>query len=59
LETGFPSRPFGEQAKFTIMNYGADSELTDADRSDLKALYASLRRRRRWLLLPPHLQALL
>ena len=25
--------------RFTIMNYGADSVVTEADRADLKALY--------------------
>lgn len=38
-ETGFPSELFGHQDTFTIMNYGADSRLTDADRADLKTLY--------------------
>jgi len=38
-ETGFPSELFGKQDKFTIMNYGANSKLTDADKSDLKKLY--------------------
>lgn len=39
LETGSPSEIFGTHDKFTIMNYGADSKLTDADKSDLKRLY--------------------
>jgi len=39
LETGFPSEVFGTHQKFTIMNYGSDSELTPEDKSDLKRLY--------------------
>jgi leucyl aminopeptidase len=38
-ETAFPSIKFGTQNPFSIMNYGANSELTDADKSDLKLLY--------------------
>lgn len=38
-ETRWPSRLFGEDNPFSIMNYGHMSELTDADRSDLKKLY--------------------
>ncbi|MBB4080517.1 hypothetical protein GGR28_003151 [Lewinella aquimaris] len=30
---------FGEQNSFTIMNYGPNSQLTDADRNDLRRLY--------------------
>lgn len=30
---------FGTHVQFSIMNYGADSYVTDADRSDLKELY--------------------
>ncbi len=30
---------FGEHEPFSIMNYGSLSQLTDADRSDLKQLY--------------------
>ncbi|MCP9237695.1 matrixin family metalloprotease [Lewinella sp. JB7] len=30
---------FGEQSSFTIMNYGPNSQLTDADRNDLRRLY--------------------
>lgn len=40
LESGFPSERFGTHSKFSIMNYGNESELTDKDRSDLKTLYA-------------------
>lgn len=40
-EKAWPSIIFGEHKKFTIMNYGEDSRLTDADRSDLKRLYAA------------------
>jgi hypothetical protein len=38
-EKGFPAVTFGKQNKFTIMNYGELSELTDADKTDLKRLY--------------------
>jgi hypothetical protein len=38
-ETDAPSEIFGTHVKFTIMNYGAESRLTPADRSDLKNLY--------------------
>lgn len=41
-ETAWPAVVFGEHSKFSIMNYGADSKLTDADRSDLKQLYAQV-----------------
>jgi hypothetical protein len=38
-ETRWPSVIFGEHKPFSIMNYGNNSELTEADRSDLKLLY--------------------
>jgi len=38
-ETRWPSVIFGENSPFSIMNYGEDSRLTDADRNDLKRLY--------------------
>lgn len=38
-ETAWPSEIFGTHEPFTIMNYGAQSVLTDADRDDLSALY--------------------
>lgn len=38
-ETAWPSEIFGTHSKFSIMNYGSLSTLTDADRSDLKELY--------------------
>lgn len=38
-ETAWPSELFGTDAPFSIMNYGAQSELTDVDRSDLRRLY--------------------
>ena len=38
-ETDWPSVIFGKHPKFSIMNYGSDSELTKMDRSDLKRLY--------------------
>lgn len=39
VETPWPSVIFGEHKPFSIMNYGNNSELTEADRSDLKLLY--------------------
>lgn len=42
-ETAFPSEVFGTPDRFTIMNYGADSTLTPADRNDLIALYGAAR----------------
>ena len=38
-ETAFPAVLFGTHSTFSIMNYGDDSRLTDADRNDLKQLY--------------------
>ena len=38
-ETGFPSVLFGTDSRFSIMNYGANSYLTETDKSDLKRLY--------------------
>jgi Matrixin len=38
-EEQWPSEIFGTHNRFTIMNYGADSILTENDRADLKALY--------------------
>lgn len=38
-EGSWPSELFGTDSRFSIMNYGADSTLTDVDRRDLKALY--------------------
>ena len=38
-ETAWPSEIFGEHQRFTIMNYGRESELTSVDREDLKRLY--------------------
>ena len=38
-ETAFPSIVFGTHAPFTIMNYGNQSVLTDADKADLRRLY--------------------
>jgi hypothetical protein len=38
-ETRWPSVIFGAHNPFSIMNYGNNSELTEADRSDLKLLY--------------------
>jgi hypothetical protein len=38
-ETAWPAQVFGEHRPFSIMNYGAQSVLTDADRRDLETLY--------------------
>lgn len=38
-ETAWPSEIFGKHNKFSIMNYGSDSELSKADKEDLKNLY--------------------
>jgi hypothetical protein len=38
-ETAWASEVFGTHSPFSIMNYGANSVLTEADRSDLKRLY--------------------
>lgn len=38
-ESAWPSEIFGTHSKFSIMNYGALSELTTADRDDLRRLY--------------------
>ncbi|MDS4025791.1 MAG: matrix metalloproteinase-11 [Candidatus Contendobacter sp.] len=38
-ETAWPSEVFGQHKPFSIMNYGANSEMTDDDRSDLQSLY--------------------
>lgn len=40
-ETSWPSEVFGEHRPFSIMNYGAKSELTKADKNDLARLYKS------------------
>ncbi|MFC3711180.1 hypothetical protein ACFOMD_01265 [Sphingoaurantiacus capsulatus] len=41
-ETAVPAVVFGTHSQFSIMNYGADSRLNDADRRDLKALYTGV-----------------
>jgi hypothetical protein len=38
-ERAFPAQLYGHQDTFTIMNYGSDSRLTEADRADLITLY--------------------
>lgn len=38
-ESAWPSQIFGTHNRFTIMNYGADSVLAAADKTDLKNLY--------------------
>jgi Metallo-peptidase family M12B Reprolysin-like len=42
-EGAWPSAVFGKHRKFSIMNYGADSFLTKADKADLKTLYTQAR----------------
>ncbi|MCX6403883.1 MAG: matrix metalloproteinase-11, partial [Actinobacteria bacterium] len=42
METSWPAEVFGEHTPFSIMNYGENSKLTDADRRDLKLLYGSV-----------------
>lgn len=41
-EEEWPSEIYGKHSKFSIMNYGAASKLTKADKSDLKKLYAEV-----------------
>jgi hypothetical protein len=41
-EKKWASEIFGEHKPFTIMNYGNDSVLTDADKKDLRALYRAV-----------------
>lgn len=41
-ENAWPAEIFGRHEKFSIMNYGALSELTDVDREDLTLLYESV-----------------
>lgn len=38
-ETKWPSEIFGKHSEFSIMNYGALSQLTEDDKNDLKQLY--------------------
>jgi hypothetical protein len=38
-ESAWPAQVFGTHAPFTIMNYGSESKLTDADLTDLAHLY--------------------
>ncbi len=40
-ETAWASEIFGTHSKFSIMNYGADSKLTQSDKDDLTSLYRS------------------
>lgn len=42
-ETAWPSEIFGEHNKFSIMNYGHDSKMTNDDREDLIRLYGLAR----------------
>ena len=41
-ETDMPSVLFGTDSQFTIMNYGPDCQLTNADKADLKQLYTQV-----------------
>lgn len=41
-EKKWPAIAFGKQNAFTIMNYGAESVLTDDDRADLLRLYSAV-----------------
>lgn len=41
-ETAFPAEVFGANDRFTIMNYGPDSTLTEVDREDLIKLYQAV-----------------
>jgi hypothetical protein len=41
-ETAWPSEIFGRHNKFSIMNYGELSELTEVDKEDLTLLYQSV-----------------
>ncbi len=41
-EQAWPAEIFGRHDKFSIMNYGEFSELTDADKEDLTALYQAV-----------------
>ncbi len=41
-EQTWPSEVFGRHDKFSIMNYGEFSELTEADKEDLTALYQAV-----------------
>ncbi len=41
-ETAWPSEIFGTHSKFSIMNYGELSELTEKDKTDLRTLYQSV-----------------
>lgn len=41
-ETSWPAELFGEDTRFSIMNYGADSAMNEADIRDLKQLYQAV-----------------
>ena len=41
-ENAWPSQIFGDHNKFSIMNYGPDSKMSDNDKRDLKDLYAAV-----------------
>ena len=41
-ESAWPSEVFGTHQKFSIMNYGDNSFMTDNDRTDLEALYQAV-----------------
>lgn len=40
-EQRWPAEIFGDHEKFTIMNYGSESVLTNTDREDLRTLYCA------------------
>ncbi len=40
-EARWPSEIFGRHSRFSIMNYGADSRMTENDRADMRALYGA------------------
>ncbi|MGF6452841.1 matrixin family metalloprotease [Pseudomonas sp. ILQ215 TE3946] len=42
-EQDYPAEPYGSQGRTSIMNYGADSQLTEKDKEDLKELYSLVR----------------
>ena len=41
-EGAWPAIIYGEHKKFSIMNYGDESQLTDVDKADLSALYKAV-----------------
>lgn len=41
-ENAWPSEIFGEHERFSIMNYGDESQLTELDKEDLKSMYTAV-----------------